>query len=705
MTETMTGSRSVRDGDSAGRVLSESEAAAVRRGVPDPGIRLPYVAAPTLLVWVVSLLLWGAATSVVALIGTGVLATGWLWLTVPAHAAVTFAMFTVLHESTHHAAGRARWANEWFGRLSMPFVAVWGSYPMFKFIHIEHHRNTNEDVHTDPDAWTEHGPVWQLPLRWLAMDAWYLRFYLPRITRRPRREAVGFVANLLVVTGLVAALLATGHGWELLVIYLIPQRIGIAVLAWWFDWLPHHDLGVSARDNRFHATRVRVGWERVMTPLMFYQNYHLVHHIHPTIPFYRYVRAWRNTEADYLDRGVPIATAWGRELTPNEYRAWREITEHYDSDTAGSDTPARARFYTLTVSEVRQLTDRAVSITFDVPEHLRETFTFRPGQHLAVRTTIDGQPVRRNYSICTMAGSGMLRIAVQHVEGGRFSTFATTTLRAGDELEVMPPTGSFTATPDPTERRHLAAVAAGSGITPIISILASTLASEPHSRATLLYANRTADSTMFADELSMLAHQFEGRLRIVHLHSRGAETSTRFDSADQPNYEKVHTGRITPEVLARLLAEDHPNGGLADADTWYLCGPQQLTDTVTDVLTEHGVTDRRIHRELFVSTGEPAFSADEAVVPATVELTLDGETSQLSTTGDESLLEAALRTGLEAPYSCTGGACATCKAKLHTGTVHMQQNYALTDNDVAQGWILTCQSRPTSDALHVDYDH
>lgn len=690
-----------REGDTGGQVLSESEAAAVRRGVPDPGIRLPYVAIPTLLVWVISLLTWGAATSVVALVSTGVLPASWVWVTVPVLAAVSFAMFTVLHESVHHAAGRASWVNQWLGRLSMPFVSAWGSYPMFKYIHIEHHRNTNEDIHTDPDAWTEHGPAWQLPFRWLAMDAWYLRFYLPRLGRRPRREARGFVINLLVVVAAMVALVATGFGWELLVVYLIPQRIAIGVLAWWFDWLPHHDLGVSARVDRFRATRVRVGWERVMTPLMFYQNYHLVHHIHPTIPFYRYVQAWRNTRDDYLDRNVPIATAWGRELSPSEYRAWREITEHYEHDT---DARSRTRFHTLTVGEVRRLTDRAVSITFEVPEDLRETFAFRPGQHLAVRATVDGKQVRRNYSICTMAGSGVLRIAVQHVEGGLFSTFATTQLQAGDELEVMPPSGSFTVTPDPTSGRHLAAVAAGSGITPIISILASTLTSEPHTRATLLYANRDASSTMFADELSMLARQFEGRLRIVHLHSRDTEPSTRL-AEDRPHHERILSGRLTSRLLGQLLTDTADHGRLVDADAWYLCGPQQLTDTVTDVLTDHGVLGHDIHRELFVTGGEPALSPDEGVVPADVQLTLDGRTSRFSTSGDESLLEAALRSGLDAPYSCTGGACGTCTARLRTGSVHMEQNYALSDDDVAQGWILTCQSRPTDDTVHIDYDH
>ncbi|MFD9667570.1 fatty acid desaturase [Rhodococcus sp. NPDC059968] len=680
-------------------VLSESEAAAVRRGVPDPGISLPRVAAPTVLVWVASLAVWIAATYLVL----GDFSRWWLWLTIPVHAFVTFSMFTVLHESTHHAAGRMGWVNELLGRLSMPFVAAWGTYPLIRYVHIEHHRNTNEDIHTDPDAWSEHGPAWQLPLRWMTQDAWYFRFYLPRMARRPRKEVIGLLTNLAAVIAIMIALIATGHGWELVLIYLIPQRLGLGLLAWWFDWLPHHDLGVTAKVNRFQATRIRVGWERLMNPLMFYQNYHLVHHIHPTIPFYRYVQAWQRTEADYLDRGAPIATAWGRELTSAEYRAWREIAERYDSDTVGELVGTdRPRFHSLRVSEVRPLTPEAVSVTFEVPDDLRETYRFLPGQSIVVRHVLDGQELRRNYSICTVASSGVLRIAIKRVDGGRFSHHANTALRPGDALEVMPPTGQFTLTDTPARSRHLAAVAAGSGITPVISILASALTAEPEARATLIYANRTPESTMFGPEIAMLTRQFEGRLKVLHFHSRaeGAEPVP-----GEQEHESVFGGRLTPARLAELL-DTHTNGGrsLAAVDEWYLCGPEELTVEAANILAAQHVPAQHIHRELFVSTNRTELANDSAVVPAKVSVTLDGQTTELTTEGDESLLEAVLRTGLDAPYSCTGGACATCKVSLLRGTVHMEQNYTLSDDDVARGWVLTCQSRPTSDSLHIDYD-
>jgi hypothetical protein len=253
----------------------------------------------------------------------------------------------------------------------------------------------------------------------MTIDAWYCRFYLVRLPRRPRKEVVSFLANLGVVAALLSAVVGLGHGWQLVFIYAIPQRIGMGIVAWWFDWLPHHDLGVTAKIDRFRATRARVGWERMMNLLLIYQNYHIVHHIHPRIPFYLYVKAWKNTEADYLDRSVPVNTAWGRKLTPAEYRAWRETTKWYDVHTCvGRDRCEHNRFHRLRIAEIRRLTPESVSITFDVPDELASVYSFRPGQNVIVRAHLDGNELRRSYSICAVAGSGVLRIAVKLVEGG-----------------------------------------------------------------------------------------------------------------------------------------------------------------------------------------------------------------------------------------------------------------------------------------------
>lgn len=447
---------------------------------------MPTVALPTLGIFFGALALWIGATWLVL----SDVSPWWLLLTIPVHATVTFMMFTVLHEAIHLAAGRLRWVNEVLGRLSVLFVAGFASFSTFRFVHIEHHRNTNEDRRTDPDAWSELGPSWLLPLRWLTQDLYYFRFYIPLMSRRPRAEVGEQLFVLAASIAAITALMVTGHGWELLVIYLIPQRLGIGVLAWWFDWLPHHELEATAKSNRFQATRIRVGWERVLTPLMLYQNYHLVHHIHPTIPFYRYIQVWRRAESDWLDRDVPITTAWGVDLSPAEYRAWRQITRNFDRD---ADLPRRSQ--RLRVGEVRRLTHDSVSITFDVPDELSDIFRFTPGQNVTLAAEIDGETVCRNYSICTAAGSGVLRVAVRRTEGGRFSTYANDRLKAGDELQVAPPSGQFALTPEPSARRHLAAVAAGSGITPVISILGSALAAEPGSSTGNCSSLRTMCST------------------------------------------------------------------------------------------------------------------------------------------------------------------------------------------------------------------
>jgi len=681
------------------RVLSEEEAAAVRRGVPDPGIPLPAVAWPTVALWTGSLALWVGATVLALAALDGTVSRWWLLASVPAHALVTFTMFTVLHEATHHAAGRLRGVNEVLGRVSVPFVAAWATFPLVRFIHIEHHRHTNEDVLVDPDAWVEGGPVWQRPLRWLAIDGWYFRFYGPRLRSRPRGEVAGELVNLAVVIGLAVALVAAGHGLALVLVYLLPQRLGIGVLAWWFDWLPHHDLGVTARTDRFRATRVRVGREWLMTPVMLYQNYHLVHHIHPTIPFYRYVRAWENTRDDFLSRDVPIATAWGTELTPAEYRAWRGLTD-------GMDGPAgevRPGFHRLRVRDVRRLTADAVAVTFDVPDELAATFSHRPGQHVTVRAWLDRadgagrEEVRRTYSVCSAAGSGVLRVGIRTVDGGRFSTWVARELTAGDTLEVAAPSGRFTPEPPAglASGRRLVAVAAGSGITPVLSIVASVLEGEPSTRVTLLVGNRDTASTMFADELSMLVARAEGRLRLVHVHSR-AEAVPDGRPDDAARWETVEAGRLDVDrVLHHVPRPD-------EVDGWFLCGPEALTEALVCGLAQRGVDGERVHRELF-TTGAPEGPVEGATA-ATVTVTLDGTTTEVDCGPDEAVLDAALRAGLDAPYSCAGGACGTCVARLRTGTVHMAVHHALTDAEVADGRVLTCQARPTSDALAVDYD-
>jgi ferredoxin-NADP reductase/fatty acid desaturase len=638
-------------------------------GLPDPGEKVPPVAWPTVALWLGTLTLFGAELF-------GVFAGGWTpWLTVPMGAAVTFLMFSVLHEATHHAVSSNTRLNNAFGHLSVHFVATYANFPLLKFIHIEHHRNTNEPKMVDPDQWTSEGPWWQLPFRWLTLDLWYVVFYLRRIRERPLAESAPTVAWFAVSVGGFAWFGTHGHGVAVLTL-LAGQRIGVGILAWWFDYLPHHGLTFTQRQDKYQATRVRVGGEWWMTPLFVYQNYHLVHHLHPSVPFYRYVRAWRRNEQAYLDRNAAISTWFGRSLTPSEYRTWRRITDDYGM-TPDRGSAQRPVFHPLRVSAVERLTDDSVTVTFDVPADLEHEYRYVQGQHVTLRAMVEGNDVRRSYSIVEPVSASTVRVAVKQVAGGVFSTYANTVLHEGDILDVMSPTGRFHTALDSGNRRQYAAVAAGSGVTPLMSIIATTLEVEQESTFTLILGNRTPDSTMFRERLAALADSAGGRLTVHHVLSR---------TPDAPR-----AGRITTELVRELVP--------GPIDAWFLCGPQQMVDGLD---AELGTTER-VFTEVFHT--EPALSGATVDVDSQVTVALDGveTTFALNSTGD-TILDAAMQAGIDPPYSCAGGACGTCRAKVLLGKAVMDQNHALDDAEIAGGYVLTCQAHPVTEELRLDYD-
>ncbi|HET7735609.1 MAG TPA: fatty acid desaturase [Nocardioidaceae bacterium] len=633
-------------------------------GLPDPGEKVPPLAWPTVALYVGTLGLFGVAAY-------GVVAGGWsAWLTIPMCGAVTFLMFSVLHESTHHAVSTNTRLNNAFGHLSMPFVAPYTTFPMIKFIHIEHHRNTNEPMSVDPDNWTSQGPWWQLPLRWATIDLWYLVYYLLRLHERPKRELVPTIGMFVVVVGASAVLATSGYAVEVAT-FFAGQRLGMMVLAWWFDYLPHHGLTATQREDKYQATRVRVGGEGWLTPLFVYQNYHLVHHLHPSVPFYRYIRAWRRNEQAYLDRNAAISTWFGRSLTPSEYRTWRRLTDDL-GPTPDRASAQRPIFHALRVRSVEQLTADSKVVTFDVPADLAHEYRYVQGQHITLRAIVDGVDVRRSYSIVAPVSAGTLRVAVKRIDGGVFSTYVNTQLQEGDILDVMSPTGRFHTALSSTQKKRYAAVAAGSGITPLLSIIATTLETEPESTFELVYGNRTAESTMFLAELEELAGD---RLTVHHVLSRtpGAPLS----------------GRVTPELVRELVP--------GEVDVWFLCGPQQLVDTLDASL------DGVVLTEVFHT--EPAHADLGIDVESQVTVSLDGveSTFALRSSGD-TILDAAMQQGLEPPYSCAGGACGTCRAKVLLGKAVMDQNHVLDDTEVATGYVLTCQAHPVSEELRIDYD-
>jgi ring-1,2-phenylacetyl-CoA epoxidase subunit PaaE len=357
----------------------------------------------------------------------------------------------------------------------------------------------------------------------------------------------------------------------------------------------------------------------------------------------------------------------------------------------------RRGFHPLPVSTVEPLTDDAVVVTFAVPPALREVFAFRPGQHLTLRTVLDGVELRRSYSICStpslLADAGLLRIGVRSIPGGVFSTYCATGLRAGETVDVLPPLGRFTTDLDPGRRRHYGAVVAGSGITPVLSLVASALETEPESRFTVVYGNRRSGTVMFAEELGDLKDRYPQRLHLVHVLSR------------EPVLSPLLSGRLEPSRLEALFAS-----GLVDVSTvdeWFLCGPYELVLGAQSVLSTLDVPPASVHLELFhvESAPPPPRPASEVVTTGTtVTIVLDGRESTFTMGPDERVLDAALRVRSELPYACKGGVCSTCRARVVEGQVTMAHNYALEPDEVAAGYVLTCQSSPASERLVVDYD-
>jgi len=352
-------------------------------------------------------------------------------------------------------------------------------------------------------------------------------------------------------------------------------------------------------------------------------------------------------------------------------------------------------FHPLRVADVERLTADAVAITFDVPDELRDDYAYQPGQHLTIRTEIDGSEVRRNYSICAPSPSGRLRIGVKRLPGGVFSGLATSGLKVGDVVDVMTPTGRFTAELDPTRPRHYCLVAAGSGITPVLSIAGSVLEVEPESSVTLLYGNRTTASVMFLDELADLKDRFPTRFRLVHVLSR------------EPHEVELFSGRLDAAKLHRLLDTVVDP---ATVDEWYLCGPFAMVQEAREVLAERGVDLAHVHTELFHVEGEaPRESTVEddarAEGTSTVTVTLDGRATTVAVPrSGPKILDAVLGVRADAPYACKGGVCGTCRAKLVSGEVAMERNYALEPDEIAGGFVLACQSHPVSDEVVLDFD-
>ena len=354
-----------------------------------------------------------------------------------------------------------------------------------------------------------------------------------------------------------------------------------------------------------------------------------------------------------------------------------------------------SQFYPLRVANCRNETREAVVVTFEVPEHLREKFRFVQGQHLTLRVNVDGEEVRRSYSICAAPFENALRIAIKRVPDGLFSTWAHENLKPGQTIDCMEPAGHFHIPLEPAGARHHVAFAAGSGITPVLSILKTTLATELHSQVTLVYGNRASSTVLFKEELADLKDRYTARFNLVHILSREHQDIDLFN------------GRIDRAKCDQLLDRwiDAPT-----IDAAYICGPRSMMDDVAQSLQARNVDKTRIKMELF-SAGLPhgprrpvqKAAAQAALCRATVKQ--DGRCREFTIDRNkQTVLDAALEQGIELPYSCKGGVCSTCRCKMTRGEVEMDTHYALEDYEIARGFILPCQSYALTDELALDYD-
>ncbi|MEN8672120.1 1,2-phenylacetyl-CoA epoxidase subunit PaaE [Nocardioides sp.] len=357
-----------------------------------------------------------------------------------------------------------------------------------------------------------------------------------------------------------------------------------------------------------------------------------------------------------------------------------------------TERPSRRAFHRLTVAEVEDLTDDSAAITFAVPEELREVFDFAAGQSLTLRRVVDGQDHRRSYSICAPAGSAP-RVGVREIPDGLLSSWLVREVRAGDVIEVQAPTGSFRADPA-AGGRHLC-IAAGSGITPMLSIASSVLR-HPEAAVTLLYGNRTSRSVMFAEELADLKNRYPARLELVHVLSR------------EPRDVELFSGRLDADRLRRLLTALVPLPGV---DHVWLCGPLGLIADARVVLAELGVAEDRVHHELFHVDEPPPeiVRPDPATVLAandasTVTVVLNGRTTTTPMSRAQSILDGAAATRSDLPFACKGGVCGTCRALVVDGETDMRRNYALGADEVERGFVLTCQTHPVGERVTVDFD-
>ncbi|WP_103867090.1 ferredoxin--NADP reductase [Aquimarina sp. I32.4] len=345
-------------------------------------------------------------------------------------------------------------------------------------------------------------------------------------------------------------------------------------------------------------------------------------------------------------------------------------------------------FHKLSISNIIRETSLAVSITFDVPQALKDTYSFTAGQYITIKTEVQGKEVRRAYSICSAPQCDTLKVTVKEIPNGTFSTIANNELKEGDILEVHPPQGNFLLTTNSQAQKTYGAFTAGSGITPIMSMIKAVLKQESNSRFILVYGNKTPQETIFYKELSKLQQDYTDRLFIEFVYSRSHE-------------DNAHFGRIEKSTINYIIKNKYKDLSFS---SFYLCGPEEMIDTVSSILSENGTPKEDIHFELFTSSAETVEIETNLDGKSNITILVDDEEFCFTMDQKKTILDAALEEDIDAPYSCQGGVCSSCICKITIGTAVMEKNSILTDTEIAEGFVLACMAHPTTATITVDFD-
>lgn len=599
----------------------------------------------------------------------GALPIGWGCLIA---SVLAYASFTVMHEASHGNIDGGHhglaWLEESLGWLSG--LLLFAPYPVFRVLHLQHHAHTN-DEHNDPDHWVAgSNPLSVIARCWTIMPHYYLDYFIGRSGRSEagRRVRVPTTLGVVFMLAGLGTLVATGFGREALWLWVVPAWVASGFLAFAFDWLPHHP---HALRERFRDTRILL--LPGATAALLWQNYHLIHHLYPRIPFYRYGSCFREIRPFLEAQGAPIEGVGAEALT----RPFgHDLSEKPDDPAAAPDGRAP-----VVVTRVERQTPDAVTL------HLRRVdgnaIPFLAGQYLPLSVDIDGAEHRRCYSICTAPGEGPeVAVTVKRVPGGRVSNHLNDVATPGLELRAAAPTGRFVF--DPADApAHLVLLGGGSGMTPLLSMLRTALRDAPTTRVSLIVGNRDESAILFRRDLDELVHQHPDRLVVRHVLDTAGPAWTG------------GTGRLDPATLRAqfeaLAITDAPDVRYA------ICGPAPMMEAARELLAEWGVEEARVGEERFVAA--PNAKQHDIGKTHAVVFRIDGRERRIEVGEGQTFLEAAMAERVPVGWSCGAGNCGTCMMKLESGDADQPYADALLDGEREAGFILACTATPRSSCV------